>query len=90
MRLELTQVAFVVLALVQAGGLAVTLVARLVEGHAAQAAWHRAYVAALLMAGICTLSAAWFGPGPCVACGACLAVMVLGATWDPRLHKAQA
>ncbi len=87
MHLDPTPAALAALAVVQACGLTVTLAARLAEGGAVQAAWHRAYVAALLLAGISTLLAGLLGPGTCLACGASLAVMVLGATWDPRLRR---
>jgi hypothetical protein len=89
MQLDHTQLVLAALAIVQGCGLAATLAARLAEGRAFQAAWHRVYMAALLMAGSSTLLAALLGPGTCLACGASLAVMVLGATWDPGLHKVQ-
>lgn len=90
MYLDATQAGLVTLALVQVCGLAVTFAARIAEGHARQGVWHRTYLAALLVSGLSTLAAALLGPGTCVVCGACLAIMVLGATWDPRLDRARA
>jgi hypothetical protein len=78
--------AFWLLVAVQVFGVCSACAARLSEGFACQIVSQCVFLATLPLMGAATCVALAVGPGIWLACATSLAVMVLTATWDPRVN----
>jgi hypothetical protein len=70
------------LGLIQVAGLASAWLARLNEGSARQAWWHRLFVGCLGLVGLSTMVFVVFGARYWLVSGATLSAMILAAVWD--------